>query len=137
MTTSNRSRTPATIFDLVTIDAVDSTRLAAFWAEAIGLSVVESEDNDRWIVLGSSSQARVLGIQRVENLSHALGDWQGPTKARVHLDLACPPTSFPMEVERLLSLGATRVRDDRIEAYGSIATLADPEGNLFDLCAYY
>ena len=43
---------------------------------------------------------------------------------------------FDAELERLVGLGATLVEPPRREPYGSIANLADPDGNPFDLCAY-
>ena len=68
---------------------------------------------------------RRIGIQRGD---HRLGG--------VHLDLSCSSTEFASERERLLALGATETRPARVEHYGAIANLADPDGNLFDLCAY-
>ncbi len=113
-------------FDLVTLDAQRPDELAAFWRAALGLVEVEREDGDRWQVLASSDGVRRIGVQRGH---HRLGT--------VHLDLACSPDEFAAEVDRLLALGARRTRPDRVEPYGSIANLADPEGNLFDLCAYH
>jgi predicted enzyme related to lactoylglutathione lyase len=125
----------ATRFDLVTIDAANAPVVVSFWEEALALEVVETEHDGRWTVLGTSGR-RVLGVQRVEGLDQASPTWSGPEKARIHLDLACDFADFECEVERLLMLGATRLRDDRREPYGMIATLSDPEGNIFDLCAY-
>lgn len=113
-------------FDLVTIDSAVPDRLAAFWAAALDLVEVEREDGDRWQVLASADGVRRIGIQR--GTQRAGGS---------HLDLACRPDEFAAEVDRLLGLGARRTRADRVEPYGSIANLADPEGNLFDLCAYH
>jgi predicted enzyme related to lactoylglutathione lyase len=125
-----------TRFDLVTIDAVDAARLVTFWSVVLQFDIVESEDDGRWTVLGRGAERR-LGVQRISDLGSAVAPtWAGPTKPRLHLDLACDPSEFAAEVERLITLGATRLRADRIESYGSIATLADPEGNVFDLCAY-
>ena len=112
-------------FDLVTIDAEHPDRLAAFWRAALGLIEVEREDGDRWLVLASADGARRIGVQRGH---HRPGG--------VHLDLSCSPGEFAGEVVRLLALGARRTRPDRTEAYGAIANLVDPEGNLFDVCAY-
>ncbi len=123
-------------FDLVTIDAGDADRLVAFWSAALGLTVSEAEDDGRWIVLSDANRTRRIGIQRIEGLIPTGAIWEGLAKPRTHMDLECETTEFCTEVERLVRLGATRARADRIEAYGSIATLADPEGNLFDLCAY-
>jgi predicted enzyme related to lactoylglutathione lyase len=128
--------TSSLAFDLVTIDAVDSVALAAFWAAALGLSVTESEDNDRWIVLGSAGNPRVIGIQRIPGLAFAEARIEGESKARIHLDLRCDQESFDAEVNRVVGLGAHELRPRRRESYGYIATLADVEGNLFDVCAY-
>ncbi len=114
-----------TRFDLVTLDAPDTNAAAAFWSAAASLPEVEREDVDRWIVLADDDGRRRLGIQR------------GLTRAgSVHLDLACAPADFDSEIERLVALGARLVAPPRREPYGSIANLADPDGNPFDLCAY-
>jgi predicted enzyme related to lactoylglutathione lyase len=112
-------------FDLVTLDVADPARMSAFWRAALDLIETEREDGDRWIVLSSRDRTRRIGLQRGTPLS-----------GTIHLDLACEPASFERETERLLALGATVVRQARHEPYGSIVNLADPEGNLFDLCAY-
>jgi catechol 2,3-dioxygenase-like lactoylglutathione lyase family enzyme len=114
----------STRFDLVTIDG-DTSLLQAFWSSALALHEVEREDGDRWVVLADADGVRRLGLQR----GHA-------RPGGVHLDLACPPADFERERERLLGLGAVETRPPRIESYGSIANFADPQGNLFDLCAY-
>ncbi|MFZ4810512.1 MAG: VOC family protein [Ilumatobacteraceae bacterium] len=114
-----------TRFDLVTIDTPDVDRLAAFWASVLDLHEVEREDVDRWIVLASADGVRRLGLQRG---AHHLGG--------THLDLVCSSGDFEAEVERLVGLGATLVSPLRHEPFGSIANLADPDGNAFDLCAY-
>lgn len=115
----------ATRFDLVTLDVEHPDATAAFWSDALGLVETEREDVDRWIVLSSADGVRRIGLQHG---AHRPGS--------VHLDLVCDPDEFAAERERLLSLGAAETRPPRTEPYGSIANLADPEGNLFDLCAY-
>jgi predicted enzyme related to lactoylglutathione lyase len=125
-----------TRFDLVTLDALHAPTLVAFWAEALGLHVSETEDDGRWTVLSDAQGIRRLGIQRITDLQLSTPEFVGPRKPRIHLDVVCELPTFSNEVERLLKLGATRLRPDRQEAYGSIATMADPEGNVFDLCAY-
>ncbi len=112
-------------FDLVTIDSPDTERLATFWGRALGLVEVEREDGDRWIVLADVDGRRRIGLQRGE---HRPGG--------IHLDLVCAPGDVAAEVDRLLGLGARLVEPLRTEPYGSIANLADPDGNPFDLCAY-
>jgi predicted enzyme related to lactoylglutathione lyase len=115
----------STAFDLVTIDCERPDPLGAFWRGVLGLVELEREDGDRWQVIGHADGRRVLGFQRG---AHRIGG--------VHLDLACPFADFAAEHARLESLGARTVRAPRHEPYGSIVNLADPEGNLFDLCAY-
>ncbi len=128
----------ATRFDLVTLDACDTEELARFWSAALSLREVEREDDGRWIVLGdASSDRRRLGLQRITGLNLEPAVFEGDRKARLHLDLACEPDEFDGEMVRLVGLGAQPLRSARREAYGSIATMADPEGNLFDLCAYH
>ena len=112
-------------FDLVTIDSPDTEASARFWSEAADLHEVEREDADRWIVLADATGLRRLGIQRGTSRSGS-----------IHLDLSCEPDVFDAEVVRLTELGAQLVSAPRREPYGSIANLADPDGNLFDLCAY-
>lgn len=112
-------------FDLVTIDTPDTNRAARFWSAALGLHETEREDVDRWIVLSSADGTRRIGLQRG---AHRPGG--------IHLDLACPVAEFAAEVDRLVGLGAALVRPVRVEAYGSIANLTDPDGNAVDLCAY-
>ena len=115
----------ATRFDLVTIDSPDTERLAAFWSAVLGLVETEREDGDRWIVLSEAPGGpRRLGFQRGV---HRPGG--------THLDLDCEPREFEAEVARLRSLGA-EVLAVRHESYGHIANLSDPDGNVFDLCAY-
>jgi hypothetical protein len=128
-------------FDLVTIDASDSVSLASFWASALHLVECEREDNGRWIVLATaatqqSPSVRRIGIQRIPGLKPKPAVWDGDLKSRIHLDVRCEPREFNAEVERLIRSGALELRTRRTESYGSIATLADPEGNVFDVCAY-
>lgn len=112
-----------TRFDLVTIDSPNPDVLARFWCEALGLRELEREDGDRWVVVGDHE--RRIGVQRG---AHRPGG--------LHLDLACEVGEFEAEVIRLVALGAIALSPPRRESYGSIANLADPDGNPFDLCAY-
>lgn len=112
-------------FDLVTIDSPDPGRLAMFWCAALGLVETEREGGDRWIVLSSVDGARRLGIQRGTQRTGG-----------IHLDLTCSILDFESEGRRLAHLGASEIGSARVEPYGMIANLADPDGNPFDLCAY-
>lgn len=119
------SETPATRFDLVTIDTPNTDRLADFWAAAMDLVETEREDGDRWVVLSGRDGSRRLGFQRG---THRPGG--------THLDLVCSLDDFEREADRLRGLGAKDTRPPRSESYGRIANFVDPDGNAFDLCAY-
>lgn len=114
-------------FDLVTIDSTNTERLAAFWSLALELVELEREDGDRWIVIGETSGFRRLGFQRSERVRDT---------GALHLDLVCDVADFDAEVQRFIVAGATLVAPTRVEPYGSIANLTDPDGNSFDLCCY-
>jgi predicted enzyme related to lactoylglutathione lyase len=115
-------------FDLVTIDTTDPRSLAAFWQAALDLVEIEDEDDGRWLVLAEPGGPRRIGLQRIAEPVSSPG--------RLHLDLVCTPEQFDAEVMHLVSIGAELLDPVRIEPYGSIANLADPDGNRFDLCAY-
>ena len=119
------SETPATRFDLVTIDTPDTDALASFWGAAMDLVESEREDGNRWIVLSDRNGTRRLGFQRG---IHRPGG--------THLDLVCSLDVFEHEADRLRGLGARDTRPPRREPYGRIANFVDPDGNAFDLCAY-
>lgn len=116
----------AAAFDLVTIDTPDTARAAAFWCAVLDLVVVEDEDHGRWLVLADVDGTRRIGLQR------------GPHRpGGTHLDLRCTPAELPDELARLRQLGAAELAPARLEPYGAIVNLADPDGNAFDLCAYH
>ena len=113
-------------FDLVTIDCPQPDLAVVFWSAALGLHETERENGDRWIVLTDATGSRRIGLQR------------GPARpGGTHLDLQCSVAEFDDEVTRLVQLGASLVAPARREPYGSIANLADPDGNAFDLSAYH
>lgn len=112
-------------FDITTLDSPNTNELALFWAGVLGLHEIEREDGDRWILLGDSEGRRTIGFQRGEHV-----------RGSMHLDLSCSVEDFDDERKRLLKLGATETRQQRSEPYGRIANFEDPDGNLFDLCAY-
>lgn len=112
-------------FDIVTLNTSRTNELSKFWAELLGLQEIEREDGDRWILLGDANGGRTMGFQRGE---HVAGS--------IHIDLSCSTSDFSNERERMLQLSAVETRPMRSESYGLIANFADPDGNLFDLCAY-
>lgn len=124
---TNRSGDTMTVsrFDIVTLNTSRTNELSKFWAELLGLQEIEREDGDRWILLGDANGGRTMGFQRGE---HVAGS--------IHIDLSCSTSDFSNERERMLQLSAVETRPMRSESYGLIANFADPDGNLFDLCAY-
>ena len=110
----------------VAIDCADAAALARFWAHVLGRRVAEGATSERAVLLAGG------------------GDISGPcfvfnkvpeakiVKNRLHLDLISD--TFGAETERLLSLGARRLRDLQ-SGKSRWTTFADIEGNEFDLIA--
>jgi hypothetical protein len=104
----------------VTIDCVDPSRVAAFWAAATGYETAdESPDFVR---------LRAVDPRGVRHLLFFAVPEPKAGKNRVHVDLA---TRDPeAEIARLVELGA--VRGERRSGNGSSWTVMhDPEGNEF------
>jgi predicted enzyme related to lactoylglutathione lyase len=108
----------------VAFDARDAQAAASFWAAALGRSVVEGASSDNAAVSADPAvPGSRIGFHRVP---------EGKTvKNRMHFDLIT--TDFDVEIERLTGLGATKLNE--IKDGGHWATLADPEGNEFDVIA--
>jgi hypothetical protein len=107
----------------VVFDSADAAKLAAFWAEVLG-HPVDAGGNEFFASVGRDG----------EKLSPALLFLQVPEprsgKNRLHVDLH--GSDRAAEVDRVIALGAERVGD--FDEYGTRwTTLADPEGNLFDI----
>jgi predicted enzyme related to lactoylglutathione lyase len=105
----------------VTFDCADATALATFWAAVLNQQV-DAGGNEFFATVGKSGDGPALMfIQVPEGRSG---------KNRLHLDLAT--ADWAAEIDRLVGLGAKRL--DEYDEYGAHwVTLADPEGNLFDL----
>ena len=110
----------------VAIDCADAPAVARFWADVLGRQVAEDSTSEHAVLLPGD------------------GDTGGPcvtfntvpepktVKNRLHLDVI--NDSFDAETERLLSLGAQRLRDVQRDK-SRWTTFADIEGNEFDLIA--
>ncbi len=57
-------------------------------------------------------------------------------RSNLHLDLACDPTAFDLEIERLLDLGATRIGPRQSAHWGESQIFTAPGGSIFCLNAY-
>jgi hypothetical protein len=100
------------------VDAQDPVALGNWWREALGWVVV-NDDPDEFEIRPTSD--------RLPGLLFACVPDAKQTKNRLHFDFR--PTDRDAEVERLLTLGATRV--DIGQGEQSWIVLADPEGNEF------
>ena len=100
-------------------DAADAAAIAAFWGEALGRPVNPGATR------GSASLAARHGTDEPLIMFHGVPEPK-TVKNRLHLDLIT--TDFDAELARLRKLGATEVA-----TFERWTTLADPEGNEFDL----
>ncbi len=108
----------------VTFDAQDAQAAASFWAQTLG----------RDLAPGASAARAVLEADPAIPGSR-IGFLQVPegktVKNRMHVDLVT--SDLDAEVERLTVLGATKLNEVRGTSHW--VTLADPEGNEFDVIA--
>ena len=107
----------------LSIDCGDAAKLAQFWADVLGSSVSPDPSPESAAIDAHGSAPRLAFHQVPETKT---------VKNRLHLDLISP--QFGTESERLLALGATRIRDVE-HGRARWTTFADPEGNEFDLVA--
>jgi catechol-2,3-dioxygenase len=104
----------------VSLDTTDSAELAGFWAGVLGLTV------------NAGATSEYAAIESTPRLAFHRVPEGKVAKNRLHLDLLSD--EFDLELKRLLGLGATRVNELR-QGGAHWITLADPEGNEFDLIA--
>jgi hypothetical protein len=108
----------------VTFDCADAAALAGFWSELL----------DRPLDANASPEFATVGM--AEGLSPVLMFIQVPDKTPgknvIHLDLKAE--DWREQIDRAIGLGAKHIGD--FDEYGAQwVTLADPEGNLFDIAA--
>lgn len=105
-------------WEQITIAAQDPAALGQWWCDAL-----------EWVVIDDESP--IFEIQakpdQLPGMLFLAVDDAKDTKNRLHIDLR--PDDQAAEVERLLTLGATRV--DIGQGNASWVVLADPEGNEF------
>ncbi|MFF5178950.1 VOC family protein [Micromonospora sp. NPDC000316] len=113
----------------VVIDCPDPRALAAFYAELLGLPLVEGDtDDDEWVVLGGppGHQPR-LAFQRALNLRAP--DWPDPERPQqFHVDVTVDDVEAAEKA--VLALGARRLPG---EGEG-FRVYADPADHPFCLC---
>jgi predicted enzyme related to lactoylglutathione lyase len=110
----------------LSVDCGDAGKLAAFWAAALG----------RLVEPGAASESAAIAPDDSGATGPRLLFHQVPepkiVKNRLHIDLVSD--AFEAESQRLVALGASRIRDVT-KGSNRWTTFADPEGNEFDLIA--
>ncbi|WP_067825616.1 VOC family protein [Nocardia inohanensis] len=108
----------------ITFDCANANELAGFYAQLLELAV-DPGGNEHFATVGQSAgHSPTLMFIHVPDKT--------PGKNVVHLDLTADDQ--PAEIQRAIALGAKHIAD--FDEYGTKwATLADPEGNLFDVAA--
>ena len=114
---------PVTLEQIV-FDAADALRLAQFYAQVL----------EREVDPGGSEYFATVGRSGAAPLHPVFMFIQVPEgrvgKNRLHVDLVSPDRAA--DIQRAISAGAKHVAD--FAEYGTAwTTLADPEGNLFDI----
>jgi predicted enzyme related to lactoylglutathione lyase len=111
-------------FMAITIDATDARRLAEFWTALLNTQIEEELDDGRYVFLAGREGLPQLCLQRVPEPK--------TSKNRVHLDLAVE--DLQVATDLVVSLGGAWVDgQDRVLGSDAWRTLADPEGNEFDV----
>lgn len=104
----------------LTLDSTDPSTVAAFWAEALGYSMI-GEFGAFWPLFPTDQSEPPINIQRVTEPRAG--------KNRMHLDLHV--FDLDSEVERLVNIGAVRLSEEIIEHEHRWVVLGDPDGNEF------
>jgi predicted enzyme related to lactoylglutathione lyase len=107
----------------IAINAIEPERVADFWCAVLGWRRTE-EDDEVITIRGEDDSAAGIDLVRVPDRKRVHN--------RLHLDLRADGSSFDEELDRLLSLGATRADVGQPDDVTWVV-LADPEGNEFCL----
>lgn len=110
----------------VTFDCTDAGKVARFWCDLLGRPLDD----------GATTEFASIGLSAEQLSPPSLVFVQVPegkqVKNRVHVDLVSD--NLASAVDRAVELGATRLAD-RADDHYRWSTLADPEGNEFDIVA--
>ena len=111
-------------FLFITVDCVDPVALAGFWAQLLGTEVDTQMDDGRFVFLKGADSLPVVCFQRVPEAKTG--------KSRTHLDLSV--RDLAVATRRVLELGGSwpEQTERALEGF-TWRTLADPEGNEFDI----
>jgi hypothetical protein len=109
----------------VSFDCADTYALSGFWSEVLGYPR-HSDDHP------GDPEAALLPPDGVGQVVLFLQVPEGKSvKNRLHLDVQPTDRTRDKEIERLISLGASRVADHHRPDGTGWMVLADPEGNEF------
>jgi hypothetical protein len=106
----------------INIEAADPSALSKFWAEVTG--GIPSPNGDSVYLPPAGPGGFAMFFQPLTA--------PRPTRLSIHLDLTVPWKTRTREVDRLISIGATK-QGDVLDEHPHVqwTTMADPEGNLF------
>ena len=108
----------------IAVDCTDAAAVARFWGAVLSRQVAEGATSDNAVLL--------VGDEGRSGPRMSFHREAKSVKNRLHLDLLSD--SFDVETERLLSLGAQKLRDVQGDN-ARWTTFVDIEGNEFDLIA--
>ena len=110
----------------LTFDCADATKLADFWSHVLGVPI-DPDATEGFASIGQSASPPLdpgwMFIQVPEGKT---------AKNRFHIDFASE--DWAADVEAVVALGAKRI-GDYDESGARWVSLADPEGNEFDIVA--
>ena len=110
------------------IDSRNAYQQSLWWAQVLGMDEDPEDPNEpgheECMIFSADGRTRLLFIEVPEPKQ---------VKNRLHFDLRPADAIREAEVARLLSLGATEVADHHRPDGSGWVTLADPEGNEFDI----
>ncbi len=113
-------------FFSISLDCEDAGKLASFWSEVLDRPV-DPGQTDEFAAIGLDGSAGAGPVWMFHKVPEPK-----TAKNRVHIDFVSP--ELHKEVERVVALGAAHIRDVDEGGY-RWATLADPQGNEFDVVA--
>ena len=112
----------------IAVDSANAYTQSVWWAEVLGMAEDPEDPNEpgheECMIFSPDRRLRVLFIEVPDSKQ---------TKNRLHFDLRPVDRTRDEEVERLTAHGATVVADRRRSDGSGWVTLADPEGNEFDV----
>jgi predicted enzyme related to lactoylglutathione lyase len=111
------------------LDCPDPVALAGFYAELVGGTVVDEDDDNIWVEVRGDF-GTTLSFQRVDD--YRAPAWPGQGQAQqAHIDIGV--TDLDASQQQVLALGATLLEDWK--GAKTWRVFADPDGHPFCLCA--